>query len=163
MYMPRRLEVRLVQIQYGSKDTDKGNFLILNKMKMPEKFIFNEYKTSDTYGKQIIDVPDEIQDIIHKYILNNDLKNKDYLFYLDRNKREPYDEGAFSVIFSNVFKKVYGKHITNQMFRKSYATYFNKRAKNLGEKKKYANDLSHSLSVHLEYEKYNIKKNITII
>lgn len=158
MYIPRRLEVREVRVRLNNntKDTDKGNYVILNKFKVPDEFIFNSYKTDTSYGKQTINVPEEIEEILHEYIIDKKLKTNQYLFSLNRSNKELYDEGAFSKLFSSVFKKVYGKHITNQTMRIAYATYYNKRAKNVAEKKKYAEDLSHDLTTHLQYEKYNV-------
>lgn len=159
MYIPRRLEVRTVKVRFNEKDTDKENYIILQtQTKMiPDKFIFNVYKTDKTYGKQVVQIPDDIKDIIHTYILNKKLKANEYLFPLFRSNKEPHDEGAFSKFFTKVFSKVYDRRVTNQFLRVAYATYWTPKAKNLAEKKKFANDLSHDYMTHEQYLKYNIE------
>jgi hypothetical protein len=145
-----------VQIRFSSKDTNNDNYLILDRQKLPIEFIFNLYKTDKSYGKQTIAIPEERAPYLHQYIIQKDFKSKEYLFNIDKDKKEMMGESQFSKLFSTVFTKVYERNINNQLFRIAYATYWNKRSKNVAEKKKYANDLSHDLTTHLQYEKYNV-------
>ncbi len=156
MYIPRRLEVGTVRIRSNDKNTTTGNYLILNKNSVPDRFIFNDYKTSKTYHRQIVDVPEQIQPILHEYVLDKNLQTDEVLFSLERSKKEVDDN--FSKRLSRVFSKVYGENITNQDLRTAYATYFTTRAKNKTEKNKVANALSHSFEVNEQYVKTNVKK-----
>jgi hypothetical protein len=156
MYIPRRLEVGTVHIRFNDKNTTNGNYLILNKNSVPDRFIFNDYKTSKTYHRQIVDVPEQIQPILHEYVLDKNLQTDEVLFSLERSKKEVDDN--FSKRLSRVFSKVYGENITNQDIRTAYATYFTTRAKNKTEKNKVANALSHSFEVNEQYVKTNVKK-----
>jgi hypothetical protein len=156
MYIPRRLEIGTVHIRFNDKNTTTGNYLILNKNSVPDRFIFNDYKTSKTYHRQIIDIPEQIQPILHEYVLDKNLQTDEVLFSLERSKKEVDDN--FSKRLSRVFSKVYGENITNQDLRTAYATYFTTRAKNKTEKNKVANALSHSFEVNEQYVKTNVKK-----
>jgi hypothetical protein len=156
MYIPRRLEVGTVRIRSNDKNTTTGNYLILNKNSVPDRFIFNDYKTSKTYHRQIVDVPEQIQPILHEYVLDKNLQTDEVLFSLERSKKEVDDN--FSKRLSRVFSKVYGENITNQDLRTAYATYFTTRAKNKTEKNRVANALSHSFEVNEQYVKTNVKK-----
>lgn len=157
MYIPRRLEVGTVRIRSNDKNTQKtGNYLILNKNSVPDRFVFNDYKTAKAYSRQVVDVPEQIQPILHQYVLDNNLQTDDILFSLERNKKEADDN--FSKRLSKVLSKVYGENITNQDLRTAYATYWTQRARNKTEKNKVANALSHSFEVNEQYVKTNVKQ-----
>lgn len=160
MYIPRRLEVGSVIIRLNDKNTDKKeNYLILNGPAMvPDRFIFNRYKTSSSYHQQVVDVPEQIQPIIHEYIIENNLKKDDYLFPLARSAKEKEADSGFSKKLSNVLSQVYGMNVTNQDLRTAYATYWNQKAKSKADKNKVATALSHSYEVNEQYVKTNIKQ-----
>jgi hypothetical protein len=104
---------------------DNYNYLeILKNNDM--KFIFNQYKTKKRYGQQIFNVPEKITSILHSYINQNTLKELDYLFNANKNKREKIAQSNFSTKISNTFKKVYGIPIPIRFLRKSHSTYLNK-------------------------------------
>ena len=135
---------------------------------VPDRFIFNDYKTSHTYHRQIVDVPEQIQPILHEYVLENNLQTDEYLFSLARSRKEA--DSNFSRRFTDVFTKVYGEKLekgkmrkkedtfSNQDLRTAYATYWNKRANNKADKNKVSNALSHSFETNEQYTKTNIKK-----
>ena len=119
----RRLEYRNMKI---TTETDISklndiNYIIISSS--PYKFVFNDYKTYKKYNKQIIDVDNDLMKIIDKYISIKGLKQGDYLFSLKRNKKEIYDEGAFSNKVGNTFKKIYGINITIRFIRISWSVY----------------------------------------
>ena len=155
MYIPRRLEMSTVKIRMNDKNTDKsGNYLILRNTMVPDRFIFNTYKTSATYHRQVVDVPEQIQSILREYIVQNKLGTNDYLFHIGRSTKE-FDSG-FSKTFSKVFSQVYGENITNQDLRTAYATYWTTKAKSKTEKNKISSMLSHSYEVNEQYVKTNV-------
>lgn len=167
MYIPRRLEISTVRIRSNDKNTDKsGNYLILRNT-IPDRFIFNEYKTSDKYKRQVVDVPEQIKPVLHEYILERKLESGNVLFPLARSKSEV--DSNFSKTFTNVFNQVYDEHnnkkrrtrlenFTNQDLRTAYATYWIARAKNTTDKKIISNALSHSFEINEHYNKTNVKK-----
>lgn len=113
---PRRLEYINMYITTNSKklDDDK-NYLVLTK-RFPSHFIFNNYKTADTYGSQNIVIPTELRKIIYDYISSNKLKSGDKFIGLNYNQ--------FIKLTKSVFKKVYGVDgITNRWLRISFATH----------------------------------------
>jgi hypothetical protein len=62
-----------------------NNHLILSN---PKRVIFNKYKTYKTYGQQDFNIDNkDLNNIIDEYIYFKGLKNNDYLFHLDRDKR----------------------------------------------------------------------------
>ena len=91
------------------------NYLVLTK-RFPTHFIFNNYKTSDTYGCQNITIPTTLRKIIHDYITSNKLKSGDRFLKMNYNQ--------FIKLIKDVFKKVYNvNNITNRWLRISYATH----------------------------------------
>ena len=80
-----------------------------------KKFIFNKYKTSDTYGRQEISIPDELCSILNSYIRSYKIKDK-----LFPDLVESYElTHALTVIFKNAFKK----YISVNILRHSFITH----------------------------------------
>lgn len=162
MYIPRRLEVASTRIKFLTNDSNynlkDGNYLVLNDS-IPDKFVFNDYKTDRAYQRQTVDVPEQIKPILHEYILQENFQNNDFLFHLKRTKDEEEDRARFSNTFTEVFSSVYGEKVTNQDLRIAYATYWLKRARNVTDKRKISNALSHKLETNEQYNKVNVKEN----
>ena len=77
-----------------------NNYLILSN---PKRIIFNNYKTYKTYGQQDFIIDDkDLNDIIDDYISSNKLKINDYIFGLDKDKRQVIAQPNFSRLISNV-------------------------------------------------------------
>jgi hypothetical protein len=55
----------------------------------PKQFVFNDYKTNNTYGKQGFKITDDLDMVINQYITAKKLRNGDFLFSLLRYKKEP--------------------------------------------------------------------------
>ena len=95
-----------------------NNYLILSN---PKRVIFNNYKTSKTYGQQDFQIDDRnLNNILDAYIMSNKLEEKDYLFGLDRNKKEIISQPNFSKLISNVFFKVHNIPISLRFLRMSH-------------------------------------------
>jgi hypothetical protein len=95
-----------------------NNYLILSN---PKRVIFNNYKTSKTYGQQDFQIDDRnLNNILDAYITSNKLEEKDYLFGLDRNKKEIISQPNFSKLISNVFFKVHNIPISLRFLRMSH-------------------------------------------
>ena len=60
------------------------NYLVLSN---PKQFVFNDYKTDTTYGKQIFKIPEDLDMVINQYITAKKLRNGDFLFSLLRDKK----------------------------------------------------------------------------
>ena len=123
---PRRLEWSNVQILEA--DNCKDNIIILNKDKSKTVVIFNKYKTSPTYGKQILEnLPIKLLDILYEYIDTYNKINGNYLFTKSSTNDKCMTESAFGIMLSSIFKSVYNFDITNRYLRMAYSTYIDKK------------------------------------
>ncbi len=93
--------------------------LIILSFQIP---VFNDYKIDKTYGKQVFEVPEDLDKVFNQYITAKKLKNCDFLFSLLRNEKESIAESNFSAKVKGVFEKVYGIPITMRFVRTSWAT-----------------------------------------
>jgi len=151
----RRLDYRFMKITKET-DVDKledkyDNYLIITP---PYTFVFNNYKTYDKYGQQVIPVmSDELSNLITKYINYYKLKSGDYLIGQTTDKKKAIAESNFSNKITQVFKKVYGIHTSLDYIRKSHIIDFYDKPGKLSnnDKKKFAELMSHSKD---EQEKY---------
>jgi hypothetical protein len=95
------------------------NYLMLSN---PKQFVFNDYKTNNTYGKQVFKSTDDLDMVLKQYITAKKLRNGDFLISLLRDKKEPIAESNFSAKVKEVFNKVYGIPISMRFVRMSWAT-----------------------------------------
>jgi len=148
MLPPRRLEytnVKLISLSYRYKMTNENNYLLM-KARKPYQFVWNNYKTSDAYGRVVVDIPDELADIILKYIKDNNLKTGDNLLKLQQSN--------FIRIIEMVFKKVYDVDgIGVRWLRISYATHIDKMNISNNDKQKITLMMGHSAIQSSKYRK----------
>ena len=155
IFPARREEWRFSKI---TTETDKeklkdpvNNYLILSK---PKRVIFNDYKTYKTYGQQDIEITDnDLNDIIDEYIIRNNLKNNDYLFSLERDKREVISQSNFSKLISKVFNKIYNIPITIRFLRISWVSNLLKRNPTIKQREILAALMGHSIEEQSKYNK----------
>lgn len=153
----REDDYRLMRITYNirAEDADDNyNYLqILKNGKM--KFIFNEYKTNKTYKQQIYNVPENLTKIFNSYINQNSLKELDYLFYSNNDKRDKMGQSNFSQKISATFKKIYDIPININYIRKSYSNHIHKIAYenrlSTKEEQKLIEMMAHSIQEHNKY------------
>lgn len=143
---PRRLEYINMFITSSSAKIDENkNYLVLTK-RFPTHFLFNSYKTSQTYGTQNITIPAELGKIIYDYISTNKLKSRDLFLNMNNNQ--------FIKLIKNTFKKVYGvDSITNRWLRISYATHISNLNISNNEKKNIVEQMGHSVLQSSKYRK----------
>ena len=85
---PRRLEYRFVIITDETNPDmlkDANNCLVIRGK---WQFVFNGYKTAKSLEQQIVPMPDDLKEILLSYIKSKKLSIGDYLFHLDRSKKE---------------------------------------------------------------------------
>jgi hypothetical protein len=116
-------------------------------------FVFNQYKTDKTYGKQIFEIPTSLDVIINKYIHLKGLKSGDYLFSLERNKKEAIAESNFSSKVSNVFNKVYDTPVSVRFIRMSWASSLYTKNPTVKQIKELAYMMAHSPDESRKYNK----------
>ena len=121
LFPSRRLDYKnmMLTTETNIDDLNDINYLILSN---PKQFVFNDYKTNNTYGKQVFKVPEDLDMVFNQYITSKKLKNGDFLFSLLRDRKEPIAEPNFSAKVKEVFKKVYGIPISMRFIRMSWAT-----------------------------------------
>jgi hypothetical protein len=121
LFPARRLDYKNMKLTTETNvDTlNDINYLIVSN---PKQFVFNDYKTDKTYGKQVFEVPEDLDKVFNQYITAKKLRNGDFLFSLLRDKKEPIAESNFSAKVKEVFNKVYGIPISMRFIRMSWAT-----------------------------------------
>ena len=98
------------------------NYLILTS---PERFIFNDYKTSKTYEQQTINILDpSLIDIINQYIKIKNIQDGEYLITQPTNKNNLIDKGNFSRLITKIFKKALNINTSLDYIRKSHIINF---------------------------------------
>ena len=136
-------------------DDNINNILIIDD-KNP-RFIFNNYKTASSFGKQTVaNLPNDFIIILNEYIKYNDLKNGDYIFKSSKSDKN-IKQGTFSEKINYIFSKVYKNNVSLRFIRMSFATYKNSLNLSNNEINDIAESMGHSKEVHSQY----IKKFIT--
>jgi len=134
---PRRsLDYALMKIR--NYDKAKDNYYKAGKL------YFNKYKTSDKYGLQVLNVPDELNKIIKKWIKINE---NDYLLFSTNGNP------LSSPQITRILNKVFGKRVSVDMLRHIFLTDLYKGMPNLIDMEKTAKEMSHSLMTALTYIK----------
>jgi len=149
LFPARRLDYRNMRLttEEDPEKLNEMNYLIIPKI----IFVFNDYKTSKTYKKQIFNISINLKNIINKYINIKDLKDGDLLFKTDDNKI--ISEGNFSVKISNILKKVYDVPICIRYLRISWVSNLYKTNPTGQEIKNLAYSMSHSTEEARRYNK----------
>ena len=143
LFPARRLDYRNMKIttETNADKLNEINYLIIAKNK---KFVFNDYKTYKIYGKQVFDIPNDLDTIINKYINIKGLKSGDFLFPLNRNNQEITSQPNFTKKIASVFKKVYGIPISVRFLRMSWASSLYNMNRSMKEIKNITYTMSHS-------------------
>ena len=145
---PRRLEyagVVLITQGLRFKMRDDTNYLVLKK-RIPDRFVWNNYKTSNTFGRVEVEIPEELKSLLLSYIKDNKLKTHQRI--LD------YKKANFVRIITNIFNKIYeDANITIRWVRISYATYLNSLNISNNEREKIAIKMGHGVVQSSKYRK----------
>ena len=121
---PRRSEYVYMKIRNVNKDED--NYIDKNK------FVFNKYKTSKTYGKQEVAIPQQLKNILNRWIAIND---GDYLL------RDKNGNPMTSIKLNQYMNRIFGgKKIAVNAMRHTYLT--DKYKQTSEENKKLAKDMT---------------------
>ena len=140
LYIPprRSLDWSEMKIKGINKDTD--NYLLKNK------FIFNTYKTSRTYGRETIEVPESLQVLLKKYMALLP-SGQEYLLVNKNGKK------MTSVSIALALNKIFSKAVSVNMLRHSYLTEKYKDVPALTDMMDTSRKMGHSLTQALEYVK----------
>jgi hypothetical protein len=130
---PRRvLDYSLMKLRnYSEKDNYIKN----------GKFYFNQYKTKDRHGSQVIDIPKELNTLINKWKKTNDT---DYLLVNENN--EAFTSTALSKKISRLFD---GNSM--DMLRSIFLSNYYKDLPQLTKMESLASKMGHSINSQLNY------------
>jgi len=106
-FIPPRRSKDFVDFKIKNIDKEKDNFLDKNKM------YFNSYKTSSTYGQQVVDIPIQLKNILNKWIKINPTE---YLLF-DSNMNK-----LSSVKLNQRLNKLFNKKCSVNQLRHTYLT-----------------------------------------
>lgn len=134
---PRR-SMDYTELKIRNYDTKKDNYY------KSGKFYFNVYKTSPTYGLQIINVPKELNSILKKWIKIN---TNDYMLYSTNGNK------LTSPQITRILNKVFEKNVSTSMLRHIYLTDTYKNIPALKKMGDLASNMGHSISTAMEYIK----------
>lgn len=122
---PRRnkdYQLMKVVSKWTSEMPKTENYLDFMGSDKPKRFVFNVYKTSKSYGEQIVDIPEKLADAIMIYIRYHPLRNtkrKSFIYdFLVNYNGEPFKQvNSITRILSKIFAP---KKIGSSLLRHSY-------------------------------------------
>ena len=125
VFIPPRRSKDFVDFKIKNIDTSKDNYMDKNA------FIFNSYKTAKTYGKQKIDIPVQLRNIIQKW---SKLNPTEHLFF-DSNMNK-----LSAVKLNQRLNKIFnGKKVGVNQLRHTYLT--DKYSETIKQKKEIKEDM----------------------
>jgi len=115
-----------------------------------DTFTFNVYKTANTHGQQIEEIPKELQDVLHLYLKHHPLiKSKKYdVPFLVYYNGTPLDK-INSITY--ILNKIFGRKIGSSMLRHIYLSY--KYGNITDEMKQDATSMGHNTQTQKDYIK----------
>ena len=167
VYMkPRRNKDYIDMVVVQSDDSvppgaGDSNLLVLKK----REFVFKNYKTASTYGEQRFSIPDELFDIIVRYLNARDVLSKLEPSTVKRGKTTktvpanvfvPFLVQANGKVFNQngvtrILNRIFGGRVGSSMLRHIYLS--GKYGNILQEQKKDAEAMAHSVNTQKDYIK----------
>lgn len=134
--LPPRRVLDYSSMKIRNYDKQKDNYI------QAGKFYFNQYKTKDRHGTQIISIPKELNTLINKHKQIND--EIDYLLLNEDDK--PFTSTALSKKISRMFD---GNSM--DMLRSIFLSNYYKDLPQLKSMEKLASNMGHSINSALQY------------
>lgn len=142
VFIPPRRSLDYCAMKIKNINRDEDNYIDKNK------FVFNQYKTAKTYGKQELAIPQQLKNILNRWIAIND---GDYLLR-DKNSN-PMNSIKLNQYMNRIFG---GKKISTNMMRHSYLTdKYKETSENSKRLKNDMVDMGSSISMSDNYIKLN--------
>jgi hypothetical protein len=161
LLMPtRRLDYRIMKLTDTLDDLDENfNYLYIKNKK--SKFIFNNYKTArkggrikfPVFGKQTLEVNDDVLEYLKEYIKDSKIKNNELLF-------GEMSLSSYSKMIMDIMEKLFGISGIGATTLRIVASSYNQQdpKKSVKEKRELAKDMSHDLTTNALYNKItNVK------
>jgi len=151
-YIPPRRNMDYAKMYVVKKEGDDAtkNYLVLSK----KQFVFNIYKTSGVYGKQVVDIPDTLMAVINTFLKRHpNMKRIGTKLNPEAKLLVRLDNSHIHEIngITRLLNKAFGKKIGASALRHIYLS--DKYGDSVEEKKKDAAAMAHSLSEQNEYIK----------
>jgi len=145
-FFVRRVEdYSLMKLCNGDTPNDKEyNYYQPHK----KLFTFNNYKTAKNYGVQVYSVPKYLNNVITRYIEDNDVKNGDRFFDIKPNSLTQSIKTCLNNLGYN--------RCNNNSIRHAYVNYLNGLNITLSQRNKFAEQMGHSYLMNKMYEKRDI-------
>lgn len=141
-----------------SKNSDKNNtdnYIVLNNRHRPDHIILNSYKTSHSYGKQIIKISTPLKNILVHYLQAYPRNYADLLFHTADNKQ--FADSTFSTTVATAFLNVLQSPLNIDIVRQIHITAFNAAIPNDTHRKIFAKSLLQSSDASRQYPKLNLQ------
>jgi len=106
---PPRRNADYYLMKLGTGDNNDFNYVDLPS----KKYYFNNFKTSK-YGKEVLDVPPKMLEVLHWYKEHMGLKDGDFLLFPDDTKRTSSNK------ITKILNKIFMKNISSSMLRHIY-------------------------------------------
>ena len=136
------------------EDLDKKFNYVLFENGKPYLFMMYNHKTKKSYPEKQVPIPPKLSNILLEYIESNNINNNEFLFGKpETDFKKNYSENYFSEKISKLFQKYTGKKISVDILRASYSTWLDSKNISLGERRKIAYMMGHSLDTNLQYSK----------
>ena len=114
--------------------------------KTKNSFVFNTYKTARFYGKQEVEIPKDLGNLLNKFI-----KINPYHYLFNDSNGNKLNSVKLSQRLNSIFG---GKHISVNILRHSFLSDKYKNVPALSDMLKTAQDMGHSVLEGLEYVKH---------
>ena len=146
---PTRLDYAPMSIITNEKEDDNKQNYLVNKSRNKKYFIINEYKSSKSYGKQILQIPSSLNTILNLYLKFH----KDKSTFLLNSRGTPLTANGLSKLLTSSFGRYSkNKKVTLNLIRHIYISENVKLTKDTDENK-LANSMMHSSSTQQDYIK----------
>jgi len=137
-FPPRRLE--WLDMKLRNYNPEKDNWIDWEN----NRFVINVYKTQAKYGTQYVPFNDECAQLLKRFIARTD-NGSDYLLSNSKGGRFPASRGT------TMLNSMFGKNVGVDLIRHAYKTYHNPNQRPLGELKKEAAAMGHSVATGITY------------
>lgn len=161
LLMPvRRLEYKIMKLTNTEKDLDENfNYLYIKGKK--SKFIFNKYKTAskggkiktEVFGKQELEVNDDVLQYFKQFIKEFKIKNDDLLF-------GEMSLSTYSKLIQDIMEIIFKVKKVGATTLRTVVSSYNQQdtTKSVKEKRQLAEDMAHDLNTQMLYNKItNVK------
>lgn len=140
---PRRLDYADMKIVRPDEEVpdDKFNYLKIHSRNKKD-FIFNKYKTSKKYGKQVIPLGSKLNSVVNLYLKFN----PDAEYLLQNSRGGKMSENSLGKYISKIFQDRIGKKISANMIRHIFISEEYKDVPKLKKLEEKAEKMGHSVN-----------------